>query len=248
MKLKLWAGYLETITPTARKTRQLKRSGLWGQNEAAVQVKHAEKNNSQIKIQQQKKIKQKQKQKTEKSEEIRRENIAKSSQSSLRGITFNIYCTIKEDDSGLPDGLAINQKAPATHRSAVAAIVVLILTTMDPLEIQLLSKLNVCVRHRGRQKKYVSVRLCALGLKRLSCQGTLSTFQNQSFSQGKMLNICLIRFPLLKMREFEFHITVNWITLDMIVGRTKLIIWRCHLVVKLWLFSDIFHTRRSIAH
>lgn len=63
---------------------------------AAVQVKHAENKQLQNKIQQQKK---KQK-KNEKSQEFRRENVAKFSESSLRGIIFNIYCTIIGDDSG----------------------------------------------------------------------------------------------------------------------------------------------------
>lgn len=54
-------------------------------------------NNSKTKIQQQKKDGHKM---TRKSQEIRRENVAKFSQSSLHGIIFNIYCTIIEDDSG----------------------------------------------------------------------------------------------------------------------------------------------------
>lgn len=126
---------------------------------AAIQVKHAENKQLQNKNPTAEN-------KTEKVTGIQERKVLQgSAKSSLRGIIFNIYGTIIEDDSGFARWfLAINQKKQKKKNKLLLHIQVSsrshcgidFLTTVDPLEIQLLSKLCACV----------SVRLCALGLKR----------------------------------------------------------------------------------
>lgn len=62
-----------------------------------------------------------------------------------------------------------------TYRSAVTAIVALILTTVDPLEIQFIR--TVYVRGRGREKQCVSV--CLWATKHLSHQEAVDNFDNR---------------------------------------------------------------------
>lgn len=93
---------------------------------AAIQVKHAENKRLQNKTNCRKL-------------RHRKSGEKKFNQSSLFGIIFNVYCTIRGDD------LSVNHKATATHtRQQPQTLWHLALTTVDPIEMQL-SKLCVCV-------------------------------------------------------------------------------------------------------
>lgn len=127
---------------------------------AAVQVKHAENKQLQNKNPTAKEGERERKKTQRKSQEIRRENVAKFSQSSLCGIIFNIYCTIIEDDSSC---LMVKQsvKTLLLHIQVSSHSRCGIDFNHSGSIRDTVYQNCVCVRDRGREKPCVSVYLQA---------------------------------------------------------------------------------------